>query len=62
MESYGVYYAAQATTDSGTKVIVAKSVCDFADKNKGDTNQEYAAYTSASFTKHLIETIISEKE
>lgn len=62
MESYGVYYAAQATSDLGTKAIVVKSVCDFADKNKNDKNQEYAAYTSAWFTKYLIETVISEKE
>ena len=67
MESYGVYYAAQTTTISGTKAIVAKSVCDFADKNKDDKNQEYAAYTSAQFAKYLIEIIllkslIDEKE
>lgn len=60
MESYGVYYAAQATTGSGTRAIVAKSVCDFADKDKNDKNQEYAAYTSAWFAKHLIEAVIGE--
>lgn len=58
MESYGVYYAAQATTSSGVCAIVAKSVCDFADKNKGDKDQQYAAYTSAQFVKYLIESVL----
>ncbi len=60
MESYGVYYAAQTMTKSGVDAIVVKSVCDFADKSKDDKNQDYAAYTSAFFTKHLIETVLGD--
>lgn len=58
MESYGVYYAARATTRSNVIPIVVKSVCDFADKNKDDKNQDYAAYTSAQFVRYLIECVL----
>lgn len=54
MESYGVYFAAQFVKDPGIKAIVVKSISDFANSQKGDAYQKYAAYTSAEFAKHLI--------
>jgi len=51
MESYGFL---TATRSLGISSIVAKSVCDFADKNKADESQQYAAHTSASFALELI--------
>lgn len=57
MESYGVYYAALSSSPN-VKSIVIKSISDFADINKGDKDQEYAAYTSAAFAKYLIESVL----
>lgn len=54
METYGVFFAARSMCDSKPIAICIKSVSDFADDNKGDGYQPYAAYTSANFTKHLI--------
>lgn len=53
MESYGVYYAARSSIN--TKAICLKGISDFADSNKSDRYQSYAAYTSTSFAKYLIE-------
>ena len=36
-------------------LICIKSICDFADANKGDSAQKYAAFTSTLFAKKLIE-------
>jgi len=49
MESYGVFYAACNSRKPQPKCIVVKSVCDFADENKNDDFQTYAAFTSAQF-------------
>ncbi len=49
MEAYGVLSAAKKVPDPKPIVIIAKSVCDFADDQKNDDYQEYAAYTSSSF-------------
>lgn len=54
MEAYGVFFAARTMCDSQPIAICIKSVSDFADDNKGDGYQPYAAYTSANFAKHLI--------
>lgn len=54
METYGVFFAARSMCDSQPIAICIKSVSDFADDNKGDGYQPYAAYTSANFAKHLI--------
>jgi nucleoside phosphorylase len=48
MEAYGVMSAVFYTASPGTKVLVMKSVCDFADPHKNNDWQAYAAYTSAS--------------
>lgn len=49
MEAYGLFHAAHLATPPQPKVLVAKSVADFADKRKDDTWQQYAAFTSARF-------------
>lgn len=47
MESYGLLLAANYAASPRPLCIVAKSVCDFADSNKGDDHQAYACFTSA---------------
>lgn len=49
MEAYGLVYAAKHATKPKPEPLVIKSVCDFANKDKHDGFQEYAAYTSANF-------------
>lgn len=55
MESYGMFYAAVNSLYKKPIPICIKSICDFADTDKGDDFQNYAAYTSASFMKYFIE-------
>ena len=55
MESYGIFYAAANSTNPKPKAIVIKSICDYADAEKSDQYQKFAAYTSSEFTKYLIE-------
>lgn len=56
MEAYGMFYAAcNAIKPLPKFVATLKSVSDFADAEKNDLYQEYAAYTSASLLKYLIE-------
>ena len=54
MESYGMFFAAKSLYKRKPLSICIKSISDFADSNKGDGYQPYAAYTSASFAKYLI--------
>lgn len=49
MEAYAVFQACALAGANRPIAIVAKSVSDFADKNKGDSAQKYAAFTSARF-------------
>lgn len=58
MESYGVVYATNYATLPRPKAIIAKGICDFADKNKKDLYQRFAAYTSCEFVKYLIENVL----
>lgn len=58
MESYGIFYAANYGLDNKTIPICLKSISDFADEKKGDGYQKYASYTSAEFTKYLIENVL----
>ena len=54
MESAGVFAAAD---NSNTPWLIIKSICDFADGNKGknkELNQEIAIKTSVSFTRHYL--------
>ena len=54
METYGLYYAANHSTKPKPKVISIKSVCDYADEEKSDNYQKYAAYTSAKFLYEFV--------
>jgi nucleoside phosphorylase len=47
MEGYGLFAAAAASDQPMPSAMVVKSVCDFADPDKEDGFQAYAAYTSA---------------
>jgi nucleoside phosphorylase/CheY-like chemotaxis protein len=60
MESYGVFYAVEHCAGKKPTVICMKSISDFADGDKGDVYQKYAAYTSASFARYFIELIYNE--
>ena len=54
MEAYGVMSAAYYLGEWRPKVIAMKSVCDFADPEKNNEWQAYAAYTSASMAYRFI--------
>lgn len=58
MESYGVFFATNYGLNNKTIPICLKSISDFADKNKENKYQKYAAYTSTMFAKYLIENIL----
>jgi nucleoside phosphorylase len=53
MEAFAVMAASEYAITPSPKSIAIKSVCDFADRKKGDDWQEYAAYTSAEFANEL---------
>lgn len=55
MESYAVMYAAGQAPAPRPMGLVIKSVCDYADDEKSDQYQKFAAYTSAQFAKLLYE-------
>lgn len=55
MESYAVMYAIKEAPVPKPKGLVIKSVCDYADEEKSDQYQKFAAYTSAQFAKLLYE-------
>lgn len=59
MEAYGVFYSAAHASRPKPKPISIKSVCDFANEEKEDSVQDYAAYTSASFVYHLVTSELS---
>lgn len=54
MEAYAVMAAAEYALKPAPIAIAIKSVCDFADSNKGKDWQSYAAYTSTAFFDQLI--------
>ena len=49
MEAYAIFQAAYLARVPRPKVLVAKSISDFADRHKSDEWQQYAAFTSAQF-------------
>lgn len=55
MESYAVMYAVKQAPTPRPMGLVIKSVCDYADEEKSDQYQKFAAYTSAQFAKLLYE-------
>lgn len=54
MEAYGLYSAAFGSSPT-PGFFAVKGVCDFADPDKGDNNQRYAAYASANVMRMLLE-------
>ena len=58
MEGYGVAYAATHAFAPKPHVIIAKSICDFANERKDDRFQKFAAYTSCGFVKALLEEVL----
>jgi len=55
MESYAVIYAAENAVQPRPYALVIKGVSDYADGEKSDDYQKFAAYTSAEFAKLLYE-------
>ncbi len=55
MEVYGLYAAATMACSPRPTPFAVKSVCDFANSDKNDNYQAYAAYTSAQTVKELLE-------
>lgn len=62
MEAYGVVYAAQNATVPRPQALVIKSVCDYANNEKSDQYQKFAAYTSCEFAKLLYEKFLPTDE
>jgi len=58
METYAVYYAAFQATCPRPLPISVKGVCDFADPDKNDRYQSYAAYVSAQVVANLVESLL----
>ena len=58
MESYAVVYAANHAAEPRPIPIIIKSVCDFADSEKSDDYQRFAAYSSCEFAQFLYEKIL----
>jgi nucleoside phosphorylase/CheY-like chemotaxis protein len=55
METYGVFAAAEESTEPRPEAFSMKSVVDFADVQKDDRFQKYAAFTSAQALKYFVE-------
>lgn len=55
MEIYGMYAAAFAAPNPQPLPFAIKGVCDFADPDKEDSAQRYAAYASANVLRLLME-------
>lgn len=55
MEVYGMYAAAYSASSPRPLPFALKAVCDFADPDKNDKHQRYAAYTSANVLRLLME-------
>jgi len=54
MESYAVFLAASVVPDPKPKALVVKSVCDYANDEKSDDYQTFAAFTSSRFVEYLL--------
>lgn len=62
MEAYGFMYALQYGLDPPPRFAVIKAVCDFADPEKNDNWQRYAAYVSWEYARRLlVEGVITVK-
>ena len=60
MECYGLFAAAFRAPIPRPTPIAFKSVCDFADPDKNDGDQAYAAYTSANALRVFFETYLQD--
>lgn len=54
MEAYGITSAPLIAIYTPPKVLIIKSICDFADLTKNDDWQKHAAYTSSHFSYNLL--------
>jgi len=54
METYGIFYAAENAPLPRPLAISIKSVCDFADEDKNDDYQLYAAFCSANYAYRFL--------
>lgn len=55
MESYSVIYSAVNFSAPSPKAIIIKGICDYANEEKSDKYQKFAAYNSSNFAKYLLE-------
>lgn len=60
MEVYGVYFASRNASNLKPVTFAVKSVCDFADEQKNDGHQKYAAYTSAQVIYKFLMSYLDE--
>jgi nucleoside phosphorylase len=60
MEAFGALCAAVNASHPRPTALVIKSVCDFADAEKNNDWQSYAAYTSAETVRQFFERYMSE--
>jgi nucleoside phosphorylase/CheY-like chemotaxis protein len=60
MECYGLFAAAAASGAPRPTAMAFKSVCDYADPDKKDSKQPYAAFTSAAVMKEFFERYFDE--
>jgi nucleoside phosphorylase len=49
METYGAFFCGENCTKPRPEVFSVKSACDFADAERDDEIQDYAAFTSAQY-------------
>ena len=61
MESYAVAYAAEHAVEPRPVPLIIKSVCDYADAQKSDQYQKFAAFTSCEYAKLLYEKFLPLK-
>jgi len=61
MEAYGLALASHISSATPPKTIIIKSVCDFADPDKNNKWQDYAAYTSSQLARKVIENELYEE-
>lgn len=58
METYAIYYAANSTYNYKPYFFSIKTVCDYANEDKNDKYQQYAAYVSVHFFLNIIHDIV----
>ena len=54
MESYSVFLAASKALEPRLKALVVKSICDYANAEKDDQYQMFAAFTTSRFVEYLL--------